>query len=62
MNTKGQALLEYLLIIGVVGILVMFFFTAFGGFVKDSFTEMACDLLGKDYVAGEKEGQGTCVD
>ena len=62
MNIKGQALLEYLLIIAVIGVFVIFFFTAFGSFVKDEFTSMACDLLGKEYVAGEEKGQGKCID
>lgn len=62
MNTRGQALIEYLLIIAVIGLLVMFFVTAFGGFVKDSFTELFCELVDKEYVPGEKEGQGMCQD
>ena len=60
MNIKGQALVEYLLIIAVIGVMVMFFVVAFGGFVKDNFTELFCELVDKEYVPGEKEGQGTC--
>ena len=62
MSEKGQALVEYLLIIGVVSIFVIFFISAFGGFVKDSFTEMYCELVDKNYVEGEKEGLGRCID
>lgn len=62
MNMKGQALVEYLLIIAIIGLLAIFFIAAFGGFVKDSFTEMFCELTDKEYVEGEKEGYGTCID
>lgn len=62
MNAKGQALIEYLLIIAVIGIMVIFFVSAFGGFVKDNFTELFCELVDKEYVPGEREGQGTCKD
>lgn len=62
MNIKGQALIEYLLIVGVIGVFIIFFVSAFGGFVKDSFTEMYCELFDKDYVPGEKEGEARCVE
>lgn len=62
MNNKGQALIEYLLIVGVVAVFIIFFVAAFGGLVKDSFTEMYCGLFDKEYVAGENEGQGRCVE
>ena len=62
MNNRGQALIEYLLIVAVISLFLIFFIVAFGGFVKDSFTEMFCELVDKEYIPGEKEGHGSCKE
>lgn len=60
MNNKGQALVEYILIILVVSLVLVSAVKLFGGIVSDKLTESSCDLVGQTYVPGEKSGEGTC--
>lgn len=60
MNNKGQALVEYILIILVVSLVLVSAVKMFGGILKDKMTESTCDLLGQTYVPGEKSGDGEC--
>ena len=60
MNKKGQALVEYVLIIALVSVIIIALVNIFGGYVKDSMTKTSCDLVGKEYVEGEKAGEGYC--
>ncbi len=60
-NNKGQALVEYVVIIGLVTVLVVGLVSYFGGFVKDAMTKTGCQLVGQEYKEGEKPGEGTCV-
>ena len=62
MNQKGQALVEYLLIIAVISVVVMSIVKLFGGYLQDSMTKSSCSIMDKVYVEGEKPGEGTCVD
>ncbi len=59
-NKKGQALVEYVIIIGLITILTVALVTYFGGFLKDAITKSSCPLVGEEYVPGEKRGEGTC--
>lgn len=61
-NNKGQALVEYLLIIAVISVIVVSVVKLLGGYLQDSMTKSSCNLVGKVYVEGDKPGQGTCVD
>ena len=61
LNNKGQALVEYGVIIGLVTVLVVGLVSYFGAFLKDSITKLSCPLVGEEYVPGEKRGEGTCV-
>lgn len=61
LNKKGQALVEYVVIIGLVTVLVVGLVSYFGGFLKDAITKTGCGLVGQEYQAGEKQGEGTCV-
>lgn len=61
LNNKGQALVEYVVIIGLVTVLVVGLVSYFGGFVKDAMTKTGCQLVGQEYKEGEKPGEGTCV-
>ena len=61
-NNKGQALVEYLLIIAVISVIVVSLVTLLGGYLKDSMTKSSCNLVDKVYVEGSKPGDGTCVD
>ena len=60
MNKKGQALVEYILIIALVSVLAIALVNYFGGYLKDSITKTSCSMIGQEYVAGEKQGDGKC--
>ena len=62
LNSRGQALVEYLLIIAVISVIVVSIVKLLGGYLQDSMTKSSCNLVGKVYVEGAKPGQGTCVD
>lgn len=61
-NKKGQALVEYVLIIAVVSVVIIAVVNIFGGYAKDSITKTSCSLVNKDYKEGKKPGDGQCVD
>ena len=60
MNKRGQALVEYVLIISLITVIAISLVKIFGGYLKDSVTKMGCEMIGKDYVEGEKIGEGYC--
>ena len=60
MNKKGQALVEYILIIALVSVLAIALVNYFGGYLKDSITKTSCSMIGQEYVTGEKPGDGKC--
>ena len=60
LNNKGQALVEYLLIIAVISVIVVSLVKLLGGYLKDSITKTSCDIMDKTYVEGEKPGDGIC--
>ena len=60
MNKKGQVLVEYILIIALVSVLAIALVNYFGGYLKDSITKTSCSMIGQEYVAGEKPGDGKC--
>lgn len=62
MNHKGQALVEYLLIIAVISVITISLVSYFGGYLKDSITKTSCSLVNQEYEEGEKPGEGKCVD
>ena len=62
MNNKGQALVEYVLIIALISILTITLVNYFGGYLKDSLTKSSCGLVGEVYKPGAKPGEGTCVN
>ena len=59
-NNKGQALVEYVLIIALISVVAISAVTLLGGLLKDKITEASCSLVGEKYVSGEKSGQGYC--
>ena len=61
-NERGQALVEYVLIIAVISIITITLVNYFGGYLKDSVTKTSCSLVGEDYVKGENPGEGKCVE
>ena len=61
-NKKGQALVEYVLIIALISVVIRGLVNAFGGYLKDSMTKSSCGLTGQTYVKGSKPGEGYCRD
>lgn len=61
-DNHGQALVEYLLIIAVISVIAIGIIKLLGGYLKDTVIRSSCDLMGKNYVAGENPGEATCED
>lgn len=61
LNQKGQALVEYLLIIAVISVVVVSVVKLLGGYLQDIMTKSSCSMLDYEYVEGAKPGEGTCV-
>ncbi len=61
-NNKGQALVEYVLIIALISVLAISLVSLLGGYLKDSMTKSSCEIVGQIYKKGEKPGEGVCVD
>ena len=60
MNNKGQALVEYLLIIAVISVIVISLVKLLGGYLKDAVTKSSCEIMNKTYVEGAEPGEGIC--
>ncbi len=60
LGNKGQALVEYLLIIAVISVIVVSVVKLLGGYLQDSMTKSSCKLIDKEFVEGAKPGQGSC--
>lgn len=61
-NRKGQALVEYILIVALMSIIIISLVKYFGGYLKDAMTKTSCNVAGLEYVKGEKVGEGSCQD
>ena len=60
MNNKGQALVEYVLIIALITVIVVGGVKFLGGYLKDALTKTSCSVMNQEYVPGDKPGNGTC--
>ena len=60
LNRKGQALVEYVLIIALISVIIIGLVNTFGGYLKDSITKTSCSMVNEEYVPGDKPGQGSC--
>ncbi len=60
MNRKGQALVEYILIIALISVIAIALVNYFGGYLKDAITKTSCGLVDEEYVKGDKPGEGYC--
>jgi len=60
LNSKGQTLVEYVLIISLVTVVAIAGVRIFGGYLKDAITKTSCSMVGKEYVEGEKVGEAYC--
>ena len=62
LNKKGQALVEYLLIIAVISVIVVSLVKLLGGYLQDAITKSSGTMFDKIYVEGSEPGKATCVD
>ena len=60
LNRKGQTLVEYVLIISLITVLAVTLVRVFGGYLQDAVTKVGCNISGRDFVEGEKIGEGYC--
>lgn len=60
LKSRGQALVEYVLIIAIISVIAISLVNYFGGYLKDSITKTSCSLVDEEYVKGEKPGEGYC--
>lgn len=60
LNRKGQTLVEYILIVSLIAVLAISLVKIFGGYLKDTVTKVSCEMIGKEYVEGEKVGEAYC--
>jgi len=61
LNKKGQALVEYVLIVAIISVITISIVSYFGGYLKDSITKTSCSLVDQVYQEGNKPGEGQCV-
>ena len=62
MNKKGQALVEYILIIALISVITIALVNFLGGRLKDAITKSTCSMMTQEYVEGDTPGEGKCVD
>lgn len=62
LSQKGQALVEYVLIIALISVVIIGLVNIFGGYLKDSITKTSCSMVDEVYQKGDKPGQGKCVE
>ena len=60
LNRKGQTLVEYVLIISLITVVAICLVRIFGGYLKDTVTKMSCQVMNKEYIEGDKIGEGYC--
>ena len=60
MNKKGQALVEYVLIIALISVVAISLVSLLGGYLRDAITKSSCSLVGEDYIKGASAGKGYC--
>lgn len=59
-NKRGQALVEYILIIALISVIAIALVNYLGGYLKDAITKTGCSLSEEIYVKGDKPGKGVC--
>jgi len=61
-NNRGQALVEYVLIIALIIIIIVSIMSLISGYLHDAMTRTTCEMMTKHYVEGERPGDGYCID
>ena len=56
MNRRGQALVEYILIIALISVIAIALVNYFGGYLKDAITKTSCSLVDEEYIKGYGTG------
>jgi Flp pilus assembly pilin Flp len=59
-TNRGQALIEYILIVSLVTVIAIGVVRVFGGYLKDAITKSSCELVDKVYIEGDKPGEARC--
>lgn len=62
LNKKGQALVEYVLIIAIITVFAVAAMKFLGGYIKDAITKTSCSIMNQEYEEGKKPGEGSCVN
>ena len=57
MDSKGQALVEYVLIVAIISVITV----SIVSYLKDTIVKTSCELVGNVYVEGEKPGSAECL-
>lgn len=60
LSSRGQALIEYVLIVSLITVVAISVVKIFGGYLKDAITKSSCALVDKVYVEGKEPGEGKC--
>jgi Flp pilus assembly pilin Flp len=60
LSNKGQALIEYVLIVSLITVVAISIVKIFGGYLKDAITKSSCSLVDKLYIEGSAPGEGRC--
>jgi Flp pilus assembly pilin Flp len=60
LSNKGQALIEYVLIVSLITVVAISAVKIFGGYLKDAITKSSCSLVDKVYIEGDNPGDGKC--
>ena len=60
MSNRGQALVEYVLIIALISVITISIVSYFGGYLKDAVTKMGCSIMDKEYIETDKVGEAYC--
>lgn len=61
-NSKGQALVEYVLIIAIITVVAVAGVKFLGGYIKDAITKTSCSIMDQEFEQGKNPGEGTCVN
>ncbi|MBQ7141277.1 MAG: hypothetical protein IJO32_07235 [Bacilli bacterium] len=62
LNRKGQALVEYVLIIAIITVIAVAGVKFLGGYIKDAITKTSCSIMDQGFQQGKNPGDGICVD
>ncbi len=58
---RGQALVEYVLIIALIVVVIFSIMSFLSGYMHDIATKISCDITYRIYVDGDKPGEGKCL-